>query len=236
MDDRPTPIPASFAVPWERVEKFVGQISHDVRNGLNTLELQLTYLSEICIESDAAAECRNLRVSLSAVARQLQALRLSTCAPSPLAMDYPAQDFFEDLRERFERLENAATAKAAWDVHFAKAAIAIDPELTMTALLEVLGNVIRFGDGAADFSFSARPEGSDARITLVERKRAGTPLISTADWGRQPLQSSRRSAYGLGLFRATRVLEAQGGSIAATYSAPDATLTTAITLPLAAAA
>lgn len=239
MADRPSstaPLPADLAVPWERVEKFVGQVAHDVRNGLNALELQITFLGEICSDPEAAGECRQLRASLSAVAKQLQALRLSTCAPAPMVMAYPAQDFFEDLRERFERLEDAASAKATWEFAAGPASIAVDPELTMTALLEVLGNALRFGDGQADFAVVVSVDGMNARMTLTERKAAGAPAIATEGWGRRPLQSTRRSAYGLGLFRAARILESQGGSISAVHSAPDATLTTTVLLPLAAAA
>lgn len=239
MTDRTSPTSpciADAAVPWERVENFVGQVAHDVRNGLNALELQLTFLGEICVDPEAVDECRRLRASLGAVARQLQALRLSTCVATPMVMDYPAQEFFEDLRERFERLENAGAAKAVWDAPMGKALIAIDPELTMTALLEVLGNTLRFGEGIADFTFAVRNEGSLARITLTERKPPGAAPIPTENWGREPLQSTRRSAYGLGLFRAARILEAQGGSISAVHGAAEGALTTTIALPLAAAA
>lgn len=228
--------PVDPAVPWERVEKFVGQLAHDVRNGLNALELQITFLGEICTDPEAAGECRQLRASLSAVARQLQALRLSTCAPTPLVMAYPAQDFFEDLRERFERLEDAPHARATWEFAVGNASLAIDPELTITALMEVLGNALRFGEGNAEFAVVAAGDGANARVTLTERKAPGATPILTEDWGRQPLRSTRRSAYGLGLFRAARILESQGGSICAVHSAPDATLTTTVLLPLGGAA
>lgn len=226
--------PSETAVPWERVERFIGQIAHDVRNGLNALELQLTFLGEICVEPEAADECRQLRASLGSVAKQLQALRLSTCAPAPLVMAYPAQDFFEDLRERFGRLDEAGSARAVWQLSPDKVFLAIDPELTTAALLEVLGNALRFANGPANFSVTVAAEAENARIVISERKAPGGPSIATENWGSQPLESTRRGAYGLGLFRAARILEAQGGSIAAEFSAPDATLTTTILLPLGA--
>lgn len=239
MADRPSPnsiLPAETEVPWERVEKFVGQVAHDLRNGLNALELQLTFLGEICVDPEAADECRQLRVSVGAVAKQLQALRLSTCAPAPLVMAYPAQDFFEDLRERFERLENAGSAKTRWEFALGKTMIAVDPELTTTALMEVLGNALRFGEGHTDFTLTVVTDEANARVTLTEHTAPGGPPIATENWGRQPLHSTRRGAYGLGLFRATRILDAQGCSISAVFSAADATLSTSILLPLGAPA
>lgn len=241
MADRPLPPEnraADPAVPWARVEHFLGQLTHDLRNGLNALELQLTYLGEICVEPEAAEETRRLRASLSAVSRQLQALRKATCLPALTLMPYPAGEFFADLRERFERLEPAATPRVDWSILLPDASLLrVDPETTLSAILELLANAVQFGGDHPDFSVLVKSDdGSRASVLLTERKPAQTAPIDTAAWGRKPFQSSRRSAYGLGLFRAARVFEAQGGAISAVYAEPERTLTTTVTLPMAALA
>ena len=71
------------AVPWDRVERFVGQLTHDIRNGLNALELQLTYLGEISTDPEAADEIKRLRATVGNVTRQLQTLRTATSAVIP---------------------------------------------------------------------------------------------------------------------------------------------------------
>ena len=215
------------------MEKFVGQVTHDVRNGLNALELQLTYLGEICTDPEAAEETKRLRASLNDLTRQLQALRASTAAPTVHAMDYPADEFFADLRERFERLHKLPVT---WQIEVGSLSLAVDPELTMTAFLELLGNATHFASEEVIFATWVATAGSAVEVTLTERKSLNTPPIATENWTREPLRSGRRSAYGLGLFRAARILEAQGGSISVRYSGPEHQLITAVALPTAAAA
>ena len=91
-------------VPWDRFERFVGQLAHDVRNGLNAIELQLTFLGEISTDPEAIDEVKRLRATLNQVTKQLQAVKTVTAPVSPNTLDYPAVDLFEDLRERLERL------------------------------------------------------------------------------------------------------------------------------------
>ena len=69
------PPEATVQVPWDRVERFVGQLTHDVRNGLNALELQLTFLGEISTDPEALEEVKRLRGTLLDVTRQLQTVK-----------------------------------------------------------------------------------------------------------------------------------------------------------------
>ncbi len=62
-------------VPWTRVDKFIGQMTHDIRNGLNALELQLTLLGELSADAEVMSEVKALRGLLLNVTRQLQAIK-----------------------------------------------------------------------------------------------------------------------------------------------------------------
>ena len=231
----PAAAPASLRateVPWERIEQFIGQLAHDVRNGLNALELQLTFLGEISTDPEAAAEVKLIRKTLSDVTRQLQAVRNSTAAPSLNKLDYPAKDFFEDLQERFERQEAAGKARVQWQIDLGTASLAIDPETTMSAFLELLANALRFGGKETAISMTASANADAASISLVETP-SSPPTVALEAWGRSPFLSSRRGAYGIGLFRVRRILESQGGSYHVEYSASGQTLTTRVILPLA---
>ena len=219
-------------VPWERIEQFVGQLAHDVRNGLNALELQLTFLGEISTDPEAAAEVKLIRKTLSDVTRQLQAVRNSTAAPSLNKLDYPAKDFFEDLQERFERKEAAQKARVRWQIGLGAVSLSIDPETTMWAFLELLANALRFGGKEAAIAVAASANVDAVAVTLVETP-CSPPAVALETWGRRPLLSTWRGAYGIGLFRVRRILESQGGSYHVEYSASDETLTTRVTLPLA---
>ena len=223
---------AATEVPWARIEQFVGQLTHDVRNGLNALELQLTFLGEICADPEAAEEVKLIRKTVVDVTRQLQAVRTATAAPLLNKLDYPAHDFFEDLQERFERQETAGKKRLRWQIETGTVSLSVDPEATMSAFFELLGNALRFNGEETAITFSAVADGSLV-VTSLREAPAAPPALPPEGWGNTPLWSTRRAAYGLGLFRARRILEMQGGTYHVSYSAPDEALTTRVTLPLA---
>jgi K+-sensing histidine kinase KdpD len=231
----PTPTsPASTSVPpvpWSRIDRFVGQLTHDVRNGLNALELQLTLLGEIAANAEVTAEVKALRGTLLEVTRQLQAVKTNVGPVVPQLLCYPAADFFEDLRERFQRLQPKAAERVSWEIVVDGASLAIDPELSLQALLELLANALYFGGPGTPIGFLAEAQpGGGVKVTLREAQPQ-RPAVATQDWGRTPLLTTRRSAYGLGLFRVRQIIEAQGGVLHAEYSEADHVLTTSVTLP-----
>ena len=151
------------------------------------------------------------------------------CRRTPL--DYPATDLFEDLRERYERLHPETVEKISWDIKVDPAVcVLVDPDLTINALLELLTNAIHFGATSLDCEAADSPDGIS--FILKETSAAG-PVIPTEEWG-EPLLTTRRGAYGLGLFRVRRILAAQAGGITFHPSSVDRQLTTTVTLPLAA--
>lgn len=231
---RTKPVSQAVTVPWDQVERFMGQVSHDLRNGLNACELQLTYLSEISTDPEAAAEVKQLRQSLAGIARQLQALRTSVTGSTAHTMVYPAADLFEDLRERFARLHAGDVDKLRWQIDVdADQGALVDPELTLAASLELLLNALHFAEKSTPIDCRARVEG-DRIILSVAQTVAEPPATALQDWGATPLVSSRRGAYGLGLFRARRILEAQGSRLSFDYVPEIRLLTATVTLPGAA--
>lgn len=219
-------------VPWDRVERFVGQVTHDIRNGLNAIELQLTFLGEICTEPEAAKEVKLIRRTLVDVTRQLQSLRSVTSLPLLQKLDYPAKDFFEDLQERFERQAPPAKTRVQWHISAGSASLRVDPEVTMWVFLELLTNALRFAAEGTPIDFRVAETG-DALVATLHESPAAEPLFAPEQWGRSPLLSTRRGSHGLGLFRVRRILEAQGGDYHVEYSARDQTLITRVGLPLA---
>ena len=218
-------------VPWDRVERFVGQLTHDIRNGLNALELQLTFLGEISTDAEAVDEVKRVRATLGNVTRQLQTLRIATGAVHPYAMEYPAAEFFDDLRERLVKLHPGASERFVWETRLdAGFMLSVDPELTLNALLELLSNALSFaGDSTSQIRAVVMAAGEKATVCLHE-PHAAPPAILLADWGRAPLLTTRRGAYGLGLFRVRRSIEAQGGALEVEYSEENQILTTTVAL------
>ncbi len=233
MADRsvPSPDPSNaVAVPWPQVERFVSLLTHDIRNGLNALELQLTFLGEISEDLEAKAEVKRMRGSVADITRQLQAVRLATGAPNPHLFAYPAADFIEDVRERFERQQADASSRVRWEVESGAGSVEVDPELSMAALLELLANALSYA--AAGSTVRVRATSDAAAMTLsIHQTPASPPQSSPEGWGRSPLSSSRRDGYGLGAFRARRIIESQGGTLHFAYSEADQSLVTTVALP-----
>ena len=143
-------------------------------------------------------------------------------------MEYLAADFFEDLRDRLGRQYPEAAGRVGWnlDTH-ASDSLLVDPDLTINGLLELFKNAFRFEGTALGCTTAGEADG--ILFVLRETTTAASP-ISPERWGREPLLTSHRGAYGLGLFRARQIFEKQGGSLEAVYSA-DNVLTTTVSLP-----
>ena len=220
-------------VPWERVDRFVGQLTHDIRNGLNAIELQLTFLGEISTDPEAVEEVKRVRATLGNVTRQLQTLRVATGAIRLYLLEYPASEFFDDLRERLVKSHPGSEDRVAWETNFGPdSMLAVDPELTLSALLELLGNALVFSDVAGSPIHVEVSTAGDRAIVTLHEPQPRRPDIAPQDWGRTPLLTTRRGAYGLGLFRARRSFEAQGGRLEVVYSAENQRLTTTVMLPI----
>ncbi len=55
----------ALAVPWTDAVRFIRQLSHDLRNHLNAIELQSAYISECEATVETKAEIDRLRKMLS---------------------------------------------------------------------------------------------------------------------------------------------------------------------------
>lgn len=61
----PAPGVPDLAVPWPRVEAFVAKLAHDIRNGFNALELQITLIGELSDDPEIKEEIKRVRQSLA---------------------------------------------------------------------------------------------------------------------------------------------------------------------------
>ena len=221
------PATGELAIPWSDFQRFIRQLSHDLRNHLNAIELQAALLQELASDDEMKDEVKRLREISGIVSSSLQAVVLAISEPMPQKMSYKAADFVADLQKK------AATTTGddlIWDVSLADEELEMDPQLLLQAFLELLENARQHSRGEGKIAFSSRVEGGRLALRLVEPKKdfPGT----TPAWGREPLRSVTRSRYGLGLNRARRVIEAHGGELRAEFDPAKSSLTTAVTLPL----
>ena len=216
---------------WTDFVKFVRQLSHDIRNHLNALELQAVFINELSKDSEMETEIRRLRETISEVTSGLQKLSTALTEPKPNRIPYPAADLMNDLKAKFEKGFPEHQARVKWEIDPAATPIDVDPQLLQEAMLELLGNAFRFSPQNAGFAVVSRSTAAGLELTLREPKQEFNQ--ATSDWGRQPLTTVGHAHYGLGLNRVRAIIAAHQGTFQAKYDHDGASLITTIILPLA---
>ena len=218
----------SLSVPWIDAVRFVHQLSHDLRNHLNAIELQSAYISELDGGAELKGEIKRLREMISRFSAVLQKLT-GLGEVKPNLISYRASDFVEDLRKTIAHEFPKESAEIPWDIQAGDAMLNIDPQLLQQAFSEVFANAFQHDRGKGVFIAAARIEGKRFVFTLREPKARFES--STENWGREPFRTITRGHYGLGLNRVRVIMEAHGGEMHAEYDPKGSTLLTTLTLP-----
>lgn len=216
-------------VPWNDAVRFVRQLTHDLRNDLNALELQSAYISELVQDEESQREVKRLREILAGFNSALQRLSQKVGDVTPNLIAYPAADFLADLRAEIDRAFPEQRNQITWDVEV-DGILKIDPQLLSEMFAELFANAFRHGRDSGPLRARARIEDGRLLFTLLEPKAGFDSL--TENWGREPLRNISQRHYGLGLNRALRIVEAHGGELRVRYDAQTAALLSTVTLPV----
>ncbi|HEY6070430.1 MAG TPA: hypothetical protein VIU85_03570 [Chthoniobacterales bacterium] len=217
-------------VPWANIVKFVRQLSHDIRNNLNAVELQSAYLAELATDDEMKSEVQRLRQMVSQVGSSLQQLTAGLSQSKPNAISYKATDFVEDLQQKLAKEFPEEAKTVAWEVKLNEGTVHLDPFLTQQALLELFRNAFQHGPTATQITAKAYIDKERFVFELIEPKKEF--VAPTERWGREPLRNVGQGHYGLGLNRVRSIVETHDGDFGANYDRSASTLTTKITLPL----
>jgi K+-sensing histidine kinase KdpD len=220
----------SPSVPWADMVKFVRQLSHDIRNNLNAVELQSAYLAELAEEGEMKTEVQRLREMISQIGISLQRLTAGLSQVNPNLIPYPAADFVEDLKQKLAKEFPENAAKMTWDVQLKDASLQVDPQLAQQAFLEIFSNAFQHERNIK--SITAKAYIDKNRFVFELREPKARFELSTENWGREPLRNVSQGHYGLGLNRARSIAEAHGGEFRAEYDRKTSTLITTLTLPI----
>jgi len=216
-------------VAWSNVVRFIRQLSHDLRNHLNAIELQSAYISELEREDELKSEIKRLRKMISGLTSALQSLSKAVSDVKPNLIPYRAADLAEDLRKKIDHDFSAESAAITWNIPVGGAMLNVDPQLLQEALSELFANAFRHNRGTGNIVVTAKLENGQFRFTVEEPKAR---LDVTADnWGREPLLKVSQGHYGLGLHRVRAIIEAQGGKMYAHYDPNGSALITTLVLP-----
>ncbi len=219
----------SLSVPWHDVVRFVRQLSHDLRNDLNAIELQSAYISELTQDQELLGEVKRLREIVSGLNSTLQKLSRAVGEVTPTMIPYQAADFLADMRTEVDRDFADKADQITWDLQ-ADGMLNVDPQLLQEVFIELFTNAFRHDRGNGPLSASARIENDRLLFRLHEPKSGfDSP---TQNWGREPLRNISQRHYGLGLNRVRSIVEAHGGELQMQHDTKASTLVSTITLPV----
>jgi signal transduction histidine kinase len=216
-------------VAWSDVVRFIRQLSHDLRNHLNAIELQSAYISELERDDEIKSEIKRLREMISGLTSTLQSLSKAVSVVKPNLISYPAADFVEDLRKKITRDFSGENAEITWNVQLGDATLNVDPQLLQETFTELFANAFRHNRDKGPLVATAKIDNNQFLFTLEELKARFD--LPTDNWGREPLRKISQGHYGLGLNRVRAIVQAHGGELYAQHNPNVPALTTTIVLP-----
>ena len=199
-------------IPQERLEAFLRLLTHDIRNDLNAVDLLCAYVQEIASDEEVVTELGQVRAGTQFAARRMLAVSRALQRPEAEMIDYPVQALFEDLQQRFSKQEPKVKVEVAWQIAQGEESVSVDGTLVFEALLELMDNAAALADPDSVLTVSV-----SGRTWRILQPKAKPGDEDPRCWGMQPLVSTRRGHYGLGLYRTRRVLAAQKALLSFRY-------------------
>lgn len=224
--------PEGLQVPYSRIATFVRQITHDVRNNLNSMDLQAAYVSELITDPEAVQEVKRIRQLVQTSAKQLQALSANFQTSTPNLVTYSAAILVEDLQDRLRKHFPETAGQISWEVALQNEAVEVDVEMFFSSVVELFRNSFQFRAEGQPLIARAVAEEEGFVLEIREGKAPGA-VNSPETWGTEPFVSTRRSGYGLGLFRVRRTINLHGGDLKFSFDPTCSELRTRVWLPLA---
>jgi signal transduction histidine kinase len=220
----------SSSVPWSDTIRFIRQLSHDLRNDLNAIELQSAYISELTQDQELTSEIKRLRDVVSGLNSTLQRLSGAVGEITPNMISYRAPELLADMRTEIERKFSNKSDEINWNLQVEDVVLCVDPQLLQEMFVELFANAFQHERGNGALLASARIDNDRLLFTLREPKPAFDS--TTQNWGRQPLRRISQRHYGLGLNRVRGIVEAHGGELQAEYDPKASMLVSTVALPV----
>ena len=197
--------PFSVAVPWPKIAAFARQHVHDLRNVVNSLELESSLLDDALppeAPEDARESVRMIRAQIRRLEEELRVVAGKfVLEPKPQPSPVAGDELFVCWREQAGKIKPVPPV-VEWGASAAGAGgmLSIDLSEVLGALRELLENAAAFGT-SGPCRATASIHGGLLSLELREPK-AGP--VNPAGWGTEPFSSSRRQRHGLGLWQAKR--------------------------------
>src|SRR6476620_519961 len=177
----------SLTVPWSDTVRFIRQLSHDLRNDLNAIELQSAYIGELTQDQELKSEIKRLREVVTGLNSTLQLLSRAVGEVAPNVVTYPAGEFLADMRTQIERNFSKENHEITWDVQLQDGTLNIDPQLFQEVFVELFANAFQHDRGNGPVVARARISDGQFLFSLHEPKAVFSS--ETQNWGREPLRN-----------------------------------------------
>jgi signal transduction histidine kinase len=210
----------------QHLESFLRQLSHDVRNDLNAMELLVSYVEGEGAGGDSQNAIRQLHEAVRYGARRMVRVSKAVQFPDLEHIPYPADILQEDLKARLLAERPDLAVRVVWEPCSTQAVALLDAGLVMEALTELLDNAVAFSVGDAPVHIGV--EACEVGIRWRIFQHAPECPANFEQWGRLPLVSTRRSHYGLGLFGVRRILRAHRALLGFLYDVEGQRLVTEV--------
>lgn len=211
-------------VPWSNLAGFFRQHTHDVRNDINGIDLEMELLQELQTDPEAVESMNHVRQQLRGMEQRLRSLSVLFHELSPEPAPIAASVLLQVWREKHAVLPQAC--EVAWVNHLDGENVNVDEEMMGCVFMELLENAAAFSAGAL-VTVTGKLEDGMAVFEVSEPKNAA---VDPAAW-MQPFRSTRHGHHGLGLWTARRMAEANGASFQQRFDGSTGCLVTRVALP-----
>lgn len=226
----PDPITTSpdfqFSVPFANVATFLKHFLHDVRNELNSVNLEATLLGILVTDAEAAESVQRIQDTLHQSASRMASLSAKLSEPSPSFDTVPASFLLSGWKDDWQTGPNGVSMK--WHPSRVDAMVRVDVVHLNDVLRELTANLRKHG--TLDAEACLEGDGDHVCYRLTEAK---TAPVTPERWGALPFEFARKGSQGLGLWRARRLVAKNHGEWTQRYDAGARTLVTEVTLPVA---
>lgn len=212
-------------IPWPRLAGFVRQHTHDIRNHLNSLDLEAALLNELVSTAEAKSSVERLRRQVRDFAQEMRLLAGKFADPPAGRALVPASVLVLIWQDQLAALD--AKPEVSWSHNVGEAKITADPDAIARTFRELFVNAVHFGTGRPLRADALAREGR-VDFSLLEPKDAP---VDPSQWGRAPLISTRRGGYGLGLWNVDRSVVASNGTVRRSYDDDRKQLVTTLSFP-----
>ncbi len=212
-------------IPWPQLAAFVRQHTHDVRNHLNSLDLEAALLGELVTTSESRESAGRLRKQIRNFANEMRALSAKFADPPSGRAVVPASMLMLIWQDQAASLD--PKPEVTWEHDLGEAKITVDPDSIARTFRELLANAAFFSQGKLLYADGSAQNGNVV-FRLCEPK---DQPVDPSQWGHAPLHSTRRGGYGLGLWNVDRSVEASHGTVQRKYDADTHQLVTTLSFP-----